>query len=62
MVAAAVILKSGMSADGEEMETFCKGRLAGYKRPRLIRFVTELPMTASGKIQRAAVRALFEKQ
>jgi o-succinylbenzoate---CoA ligase len=61
-VAAAVVLKSGMSADGEEMETFCKGRLAGYKRPRLICFVTELPMTASGKIQRAAVRALFEKQ
>jgi O-succinylbenzoic acid--CoA ligase len=59
-VAAVLVLKPGTSAIPDDIEAFCKARLAGYKRPRLIRFVSELPMTASGKIQRSAVRALFE--
>lgn len=60
-VAAAVVLKPGTAATTEAIEAFCKRHLAGYKRPRVICFVPELPMTASGKIQRSAVRALFEK-
>ena len=30
--------------------------MAGYKRPRWIEFMDELPKTATGKIQRAALR------
>jgi benzoate-CoA ligase len=33
-----------------------KDRLAAYKHPRLIEFVTELPKTATGKIQRFRLR------
>ena len=33
-----------------------KERLAPYKYPRLIEFVAELPKTATGKIQRFALR------
>ena len=34
----------------------CKARLAPYKYPRWIRFVPELPKTATGKIQRFVLR------
>ncbi|OJV51991.1 MAG: branched-chain amino acid aminotransferase [Bacteroidetes bacterium 43-16] len=37
---------------------FCRARLAPYKMPRLIEFVTELPKTISGKIRRVELRAL----
>ncbi len=58
-VAAAVILKNGTPGHTEAMIAFCRERLAGYKIPRYIRFVDSLPMTASGKIMRGAVRQLF---
>jgi benzoate-CoA ligase len=35
-----------------------KDRLAPYKYPRFIEFVTELPKTATGKIQRFKLREL----
>jgi benzoate-CoA ligase len=51
-----VVLKTGMSATDEELKTFVKDRLAPYKYPRLIEFITELPKTATGKIQRFKLR------
>jgi benzoate-CoA ligase len=33
-----------------------KGRLAAYKYPRTIEFLTDLPKTATGKIQRFRLR------
>jgi benzoate-CoA ligase family protein len=41
----------------EELKTWVKERLAPYKYPRWIEFVTELPKTATGKIQRFKLRA-----
>lgn len=38
----------------------CDGRLAGYKRPRTIAIVGELPRTASGTVDRSAARELLE--
>lgn len=40
----------------EELRVFCKGKLAGYKYPRWINFVEELPKTVTGKIQRFKLR------
>lgn len=57
-VAAAVVLKSPAAAD--DILTFSRQHLAGYKQPRRIRFVESLPQTASGKIHRKAVAALFD--
>ena len=34
----------------------CKANMAAYKRPRWIEFMSELPKTATGKIQRSALR------
>ncbi|MFB6118416.1 class I adenylate-forming enzyme family protein [Halosegnis sp.] len=57
-VAAAV---TGVDADEmEQLEAFARDRLAGFKCPRSWRAVDALPRTASGTVDRAAVRALFE--
>jgi len=46
----------GSDALGHELQTFVKSRLAPHKYPRMISFVTELPKTATGKIQRFRLR------
>ena len=43
-------------ATAEELKAFVKDRLAPFKYPRWIDFVTELPKTATGKIQRFKLR------
>ncbi len=42
----------------EELKNFVKSKLAPYKYPRQLEFVTELPKTATGKIQRFKLRDL----
>ncbi len=54
-----VVLKSFgaiPSGLGDELKAFVKSRLAPVKYPREIEFVTELPKTATGKIQRFKLR------
>ncbi len=51
-----VVLKAGQHASDEELKAFVKERLAPYKYPRQIEFITELPKTATGKIQRFKLR------
>ncbi len=53
-----VVLKVGASATEEDLKAFVKDRLAPYKYPRYIEFVSELPKTATGKIQRFKLRDL----
>ncbi|MGY3340331.1 long-chain acyl-CoA synthetase [Streptomyces filamentosus] len=55
-VVAYVSLKAGLSATAEELIAFSRERLAAYKCPRSIRFLTDLPKTQSGKIRRAELR------
>jgi benzoate-CoA ligase family protein len=54
-----VVLRTGIEASEEravELKQFVRVRLAEYKRPRWVKFVTELPKTATGKIQRFKLR------
>jgi benzoate-CoA ligase family protein len=54
-----VVLKqpgSGGSKLTEELMALCKTTLAPYKYPRWVEYVTELPKTATGKIQRYKLR------
>jgi benzoate-CoA ligase len=53
-----VVLKAGQTATEAELKAFVKDRLAPYKYPRSIEFITELPKTATGKIQRFKLRDL----
>ncbi len=53
-----VVLKPGQQATEAELQAFVKEKLAPYKYPRFIEFVSELPKTATGKIQRFKLREL----
>ena len=56
-----VVLKPGGTANEAELKAFVKDRLAPYKYPRFIEFVSDLPKTATGKIQRFKLRELEAK-
>jgi acyl-coenzyme A synthetase/AMP-(fatty) acid ligase len=54
------VLKAGHTGDdalAAALKAFVKDQLAPHKYPREIRFLTELPKTATGKIQRFKLRA-----
>ena len=57
-----VVLKAGGQTTEDELKAFVKERLAPYKYPRSIEFLTELPKTATGKIQRFKLRELERSQ
>lgn len=58
-VAAAVVLRPEASLRDTELIAYLRTRLAGYKLPRVIKFIDALPLTGSGKIERKAVLSLF---
>lgn len=51
-VAAAIVLREGETATEHELRDFAAGRLAGFKVPRKIVFLDEIPKGATGKLQR----------
>ena len=51
-----VVLKPGASASSEELRAFTRDRLAHFKCPHSFTFVSELPKTATGKIQKFVLR------
>ncbi len=51
-VSAAVVLRAGRRLGDDELRDWCATRLARFKLPRTIRFVTSLPRTSSGKVKR----------
>ncbi|MCL5405356.1 MAG: long-chain-fatty-acid--CoA ligase [Deltaproteobacteria bacterium] len=55
-VNAVVVLKPGESAEGREIQDFCRLHMAGYKIPRNVVFVDSLPRNASGKLLKYEIR------
>jgi len=55
-VCAWIVLRAGEHAEAEEIQAFCDGQIAHYKVPKYIRFVDELPMTVTGKVQKFVMR------
>ncbi|CAM2194981.1 putative acyl-CoA synthetase YngI [Paraburkholderia kururiensis] len=51
-----IVLRSGEQATPDEIQEFCRGQIAHYKIPKYVRFVDELPMTVTGKIQKFVMR------
>ena len=60
-VKAIVVLREGAAADAAALLEHCQGRLAGYKRPRSVDFVAELPRNPSGKVLKRELREPFWK-
>jgi fatty-acyl-CoA synthase len=50
--------KPGATLSCDDMESFCKGRIATYKVPRYWKFVEAFPMTVTGKVQKFRMREL----
>jgi long-chain acyl-CoA synthetase len=55
-VAAAIVLRDGMSATTEEITQYCRERIAVYKAPTRVDFVAELPKNPTGKILKRVLR------
>ncbi len=52
-VTAVLVARKGATPSAEEIRLFCGGSLAGYKVPKRVEFVDELPKTTSGKVRRS---------
>jgi acyl-CoA synthetase (AMP-forming)/AMP-acid ligase II len=63
-VTAVVVLKDGIEASPEEIMEFCKGKIAGYKRPREVIIIKadDMPRTTSGKITHWVLRERYCKR
>jgi benzoate-CoA ligase len=60
-----VITNEGYAASSaleQELQQYVRSRLAHYKYPRWVRFVDDLPRTASGKVQRYRLRAQVQEE
>lgn len=53
-----VIVKKDPALSEADIKAYCKEELTGYKRPKIIQFVDELPKTNVGKILRRELREL----
>ena len=58
-VSAAIVLRPEARVEPAELDAFCRGRLAGYKRPRDWHVVSEIPKNVSGKVLKRELRELF---
>jgi len=60
-VTAVVVLKKGETATSEEIIEWCRGKMAGYKKPKSVIFIkySEMPRTATGKILHRELREKY---
>jgi fatty-acyl-CoA synthase len=61
-ICAWIKVRSGQTLSQEEVCAYCDGQIARYKIPRHVRFVTEFPMTVTGKVQKFAMREHMIKE
>jgi len=57
-VMAWVRLREGATATGDELEAYCRGRIATFKIPRYWKFVDAFPITVTGKVQKFRMREM----
>jgi fatty-acyl-CoA synthase len=56
VVCAWIQIKDGAEVTAEDIRDFCKTRIARFKVPQHIRFVSDYPMTVTGKVQKFEMR------
>ncbi|MEE8334442.1 MAG: AMP-binding protein, partial [Alphaproteobacteria bacterium] len=61
-IVAWIELQAGETMTEEEVHEFCKQGLAHFKVPKHVRFVTEFPMTVTGKLQKFRMREMAIEQ
>jgi fatty-acyl-CoA synthase len=55
-------IKQGETADEAEIREFCQSGISRHKVPKYVRFVSEFPLTASGKVKKYELRARLVKE
>jgi fatty-acyl-CoA synthase len=58
-VCAAIVKRDGYQLDQDEVIRFCATQMSGYKKPKKVVFVDELPKNAAGKVTKNALREPF---
>ncbi|MGG1921275.1 UNVERIFIED_CONTAM: AMP-binding protein [Ralstonia mannitolilytica] len=61
-VMAWIKVRKGFTITAEELQEYCKGRIAHYKVPKYWKFVDEFPMTISGKIRKVEMREISMRE
>ena len=56
---AAIVLRPGTSMTEEDVIEHCRGKIGGYKIPRKMDFIEELPKSAMGKILKTEIREIY---
>ena len=54
-----IIAEEGATLDETSIQNLCKNALAYYKVPAIVRFVKEVPLTATGKPQKFKMREIM---
>jgi long-chain acyl-CoA synthetase len=55
-VAAYVVLKDGAATTEADLQASVRDTLGSYQKPKLVRFIDELPKSAAGKVEKGALR------
>jgi fatty-acyl-CoA synthase len=61
-LAALLRLKSGEQADEAELREYCRANISRQKIPKYFRFVSEFPLTASGKVKKYELKEQLIKE
>jgi fatty-acyl-CoA synthase len=61
-VCACVVPVEGAIVTGEEVKEWCRGALADYKVPDLVRFFDSFPLTGSGKVRRVELARMLNAE
>lgn len=51
-------VRDGGTITADEIREYCRGKIAGFKIPRYIRFTSEFPLTVTGKVQKFRMREI----
>ncbi|XP_074777883.1 medium-chain acyl-CoA ligase ACSF2, mitochondrial [Athene noctua] len=60
-ICACIRVRAEQGCTEEEIKAFCKGKISHFKIPRYVVFVSQYPLTVSGKIQKYKLREQMEK-
>jgi len=61
-ICAWIRVREGASLSEDEVREFCREKIAHFKIPQYIRFVTEFPMTVTGKVQKFRMREMMARE
>ncbi|MCP4123989.1 MAG: AMP-binding protein [Bacteroidetes bacterium] len=58
-ICAWIQLSEGVKVTEDDIKAYCKGQITHFKIPRYIRFVTEFPMTVTGKVRKVEMKKVM---